>query len=412
MKNLGPALISVLLSIVLTSIIASVLIPILDDALSSISQGTQTWVALGIIVVLLIMLAGFSVLIFDFYQKRATKQRKEKAEASGQEEESDASEEAEIERKPAIAFIVLAAICAALFAYEFVFSTSSNTNISFHIGENVAYGTIIFFGFAHFLGKHLTRNQKSFAFVVIVASLTSGGYLTAERRSQAETESLARMQDNLLSILDDRDSEDGRMTPLAPSPDASGAQGELGILEANLTEYLNQVISNNNDYITELEAIGFNNLLDGDRIKSDTDLSESQFINERALGIVDKYEELNIQAAYDYRDGALDWGISAASLESFQTSFDKRLETSLEQAKQIWELERQVVNQIDELVRFLSLSQASWAVENDQYVINTDKNLAIFNSFVDQISEASAEQEAIRAESANTTREIFNGASN
>ena len=408
MKNLGPALISVLLSIVLTSIVASILIPILDNALSSISQDTRTWMALGILVVLLIMVAGFAVLIFDLLQKRAEKQEKEKAEA----EDPDVSEDSDIERKPAVAFIVLAVICAALFAYEFVFSTSSNTNISFHIGENVAYGTIIFFGFAHFLGKHLTRNQKSFAFVVIVASLTSGGYFTAERRSQAETESLARMQDNLLSILEDTDSEDGRMTPLSPSPDASEAQGELAILEANLTEYLNQVIANNNDYITELDAIGFNNLLDADRIRSDTDLSESQFINERALAIVDKYEELNIQAAYDYRDGAIDWGISAASLESFQTSFDKRLETSLEQAKQIWELERQVVNQIDELVRFLSLSQSSWTIEDDQYAFYTDKNRDIFNSFVDQISEASAQQEAIKAESANTTREIFDGTSN
>lgn len=408
MKNLGPALISVLLSIVLTSIVASVLIPILDNALSSISQDTRTWMALGILVVLLIMVAGFSVLIFDLLQKRAEKQEKEKAEA----EDPNVSEDSDIERKPAVAFIVLAVICAALFAYEFVFSTSSNTNISFHIGENVAYGTIIFFGFAHFLGKHLTRNQKSFAFVVIVASLTSGGYFTAERRSQAETESLARMQDNLLSILEDTDSEDGRMTPLSPSPDASEAQGELAILEANLTEYLNQVIANNNDYITELDAIGFNNLLDADRIRSDTDLSESQFINERALAIVDKYEELNIQAAYDYRDGAIDWGISAASLESFQTSFDKRLETSLELAKQIWELERQVVNQIDELVRFLSLSQSSWTIEDDQYAFYTDKNRDIFNSFVDQISEASAQQEAIKAESANTTREIFDGTSN
>jgi NADH:ubiquinone oxidoreductase subunit 3 (subunit A) len=412
MKNLGPALISVLLSIVLTSIVASVLIPILDNALSSISQDTRTWMALGILVVLLIMVAGFAVLIFDLLQKRAEKQEKEKAEASAEAEDPDVSEDSDIERKPAVAFIVLAVICAALFAYEFIFSTSSNTNISFHIGENVAYGTIIFFGFAHFLGKHLTRNQKSFAFVVIVASLTSGGYFTAERRSQAETESLARMQDNLLSILEDTDSEDGRMTPLAPSPDASEAQGELAILEANLTEYLNQVIANNNDYITELDAIGFNNLLDADRIRSDTDLSESQFINERALAIVDKYEELNIQAAYDYRDGAIDWGISAASLESFQTSFDKRLETSLEQAKQIWELERQVVNQIDELVRFLSLSQSSWTIEDDQYAFYTDKNRDIFNSFVDQISEASAQQEAIKAESANTTREIFDGTSN
>ncbi len=194
--------------------------------------------------------------------------------------------------------------------------------------------------------------------------------------------------------------------------DESAASGELAILEATLNEYLNQVIANSNAYLTELEAIGYDTLLDGDRIRRDTDLDESQFILARAEVIVDKYEELNVQTAYDFRDNVAEQAISEESKESFRASFDESLAPSIERASQIWDLERQTLAKVDELLRFLAMSQSSWTTESDQYVFETDKNVEIFNKILGEINTMTEEQEALRALSANNTRDIFNGVNN
>ncbi len=400
MKNAGPALISVLLSIMLTSIFAAVLIPVLDAAFSDLAPNIRSVLAIGIVLVLIGMVYGFSILLYDLLLKRAQKLEQKKQQ----------EEDPNFERKPVIAFVVLGLLCVGIFAYQLFISTDKNTNIPSLIGEKAVYGLILWSIFNHYFGKHLNQHTKPFSFVLVLVSIIASSYWTAAFRAQLEAESLARIQDNILSLLEREEDEGGRMAPI--EMDERAASGELAIVEATLNEYLNQVIANSNAYMTELDAIGYDTLLDGERIRQDTDLDESQFILARAEMIVDKYEELNVQTAYDYRDNVAEQAISEASKESFRASFDEGLAPSLERASQIWDLERQTLTKVDELVRFLAMSQSSWTTESDQYVFETDKGLEIFNKILAEINAMTEEQEALRALSANNTRELFDGVSN
>ncbi|CAN0502275.1 unnamed protein product, partial [Discosporangium mesarthrocarpum] len=166
-------------------------------------------------------------------------------------------------------------------------------------------------------------------------------------------------------------------------------------MEASLNDYLNQVVANGNNYLTELDAIGYNSLVDSERIRNDAGLAESRFIIERAEAIVDKYEQLNEQAAYDFRDSVAGQFVSAADRESFRASFDEKLEPNLERARQSWNLERDLLTKAYELVSFLAISESSWTKEDDQYLFETDKNLAIFNQIFDEIDVMSAQQDAL-----------------
>ena len=400
MKNVGPALISVLLSIVLTSILASLLIPVLDGALAGVATNVRSILALGVVLALIGMVYGFSVLLYDWLAKRKLKLQQQKQEA----------EDPDFEKKPIIAFAVLGLICVGIVAFQLFISTDKNTNIPSLIGEKAVYGLILWSIFNHFLGKHLTQHTQGLSFVVVLVTMVASAQWTAERRAQVEAASLARIEANVMSVLDGEEDENGRMAPI--EIESSAASGEFATMEASLNEYLNQVIANGNDYLTELDAIGYESLLDGNRIKKDADLAESRFIVERAAAIVDKYEQLNEQTAFDFRDRFAEQEISPASKQSFRESFDEKLAPSLDRARQIWDLERQALAKVDEMVHFLAMSQSSWAMEGDQYVFDTDKNLAIFNQIFAEIDETTAQQDELRAISAENTRALFDGITN
>ena len=112
--------------------------------------------------------------------------------------------------------------------------------------------------------------------------------------------------------------------------------------------------------MTELKAIGYESLTDGERIQADTDMSESRFILDRTAAIVDKYEQLNEQTALDFRDNFAESEVSPATRASFLESYDERMEASLERAGKIWDLERQILEDVGELVAFLGMTRMSW----------------------------------------------------
>lgn len=402
MKNLGPAIIAVLLAIVITSMLAMVGLPLLDSLLVGASQNTRSVLAVVIILVLLGMVAGFSLPVYDWLVRRAEAQARQK----------EGEQDPNFEKKPMLAFGFLGLICIAIFAYELLISTDRNSNVSLQVGENLVYGFILFAVFTHFLGKHLSKQQKSLSLVVIVTALTGGSVLFAQMRVQSDNESYSRIQDNVLSVLEGPAAEDGRMQPLQVPPDSGSAKSENAIVEAAVTGYLNKLIANNNNYVTELEAIGYDSLIDGARIQADTDMDESQFILDRTAAIIDKYEELNEQTAFEFRDSFDEQNVSAATRATFRESYDEGMESSLERARQIWNLERQALELVGELVGFLNMTRTNWYMEEEQFVFATDKNLAIFNSLLTRIDETVAQQEAIRAKSAEITRGILDEANN
>lgn len=69
------------------------------------------------------------------------------------------------------------------------------------------------------------------------------------------------------------------------------AGGEFGEMERFVKEFIDRFVAQRNDYLLELEAIGWNSILDAQRVKNDTTLSESKVMIARAKAIIDKYEK-------------------------------------------------------------------------------------------------------------------------
>ena len=398
MSKFVQAIVAIFLGFSLTGLLAAVLIPVLDNATSDLAQDTRSLLVMGLVLALLALLIGFTLFANSLIAKSAVK---------WEEEERKQQEDPNFERRPVLAFIVLAVICLGVLAYELLVSSDRNTNIPNQIGQNAVFALLLFAAFRQVFGKHLSKNQKSASYVVLLGVLSAGSVIGSDIRTRSDAELLSRMQESVLSLVEGGVSEDGRIAPIELSPDAGSLQPEAALFEAHLTEYLNEIIANNNNYITELDAIGYSNLLDGERIRTDDGLTETRYIIDRTIAIIDRYDDLNVQTAYKFRDGIDNENVSEAAKASFKVSFDEGLESSLIRAEQIWTLERDIVFMMGELVNFLALSQSSWETDGDEFVFQTNKGLEMFNSFTGRINVAAQEQAAIREESANVTREIF-----
>ena len=195
----------------------------------------------------------------------------------------------------------------------------------------------------------------------------------------------ARVQENLNRLRGASQSADGRIEPIEINSSATQSQDENVLMEAWINDYLNEVIANQNNYVTELEAIDYFGLLDGERIRTDSNLAESSFILNRARAIIDKYEQLNEEVTYAAGDNIQTLNISESSKRGMKTGYDNSLQRGLDSARKIWSLERQIVSITEKIVVFVDSVDANWTWEDEQFIFINTKNLEIFNAFIAEV---------------------------
>ena len=159
--------------------------------------------------------------------------------------------------------------------------------------------------------------------------------------------------------------------------------------------------------MTELEAINYFDLLNGARIRADLNLAESSFIVNRALAIIGKYEQLTEAAQYSARDQIQTLNVSASSKRAIENGFNETLPAGLELARNIWVLEREIVSVMNELVVFVNSASTSWEWEDEQFLFSSDKNLEIFNSYIETVQDLTNRQNSIRESSTQSSNDRF-----
>jgi hypothetical protein len=386
------AVISIMAGFFMTGLLSSILIPVIELSVANLPANTQETTTTVYMIALLATVVIFPIYIFRWLQKRTVAPEKEIPER---------------ERNPKIAFAGLAVLCFGILIYGFTMSTNRVDDLAYLIGRNTVLGLLWYVLYSGLLGKHLSASQKSISYAVILTSLILGAYIAADRQSQQENETLARIQENLDRVLEPTLNDDGRIEAIAVNPLASQSQDENIVMEAWGNDYMNKVIVNQNNYITEIEAIGYIKLLDGDRIRADSNLAESSFILNRTRAVIDKYEQLNTETAYAARDSIQSLNISESSKRELEGGFSGSIQDGLDSAQQIWNLERQIVSATEELVEFVNSVNANWEWDDEQFLFENAKTLEIFNSFIAEIQELTQEQALIRASNSQSTGSII-----
>lgn len=377
MRRLFLSLVSIIVSLFIVGIISAVGFPIIDQAISgAVNESTSAIIVSIFTIALLALIIIIARKVLDWLEKP----------------ESNDNSKVEPTRhsitKPAIFITVVVAI---VFFYSLVYSTNRSTNFAYLLGQNLVFTTVLFVITTSLFSKYLSSPQKTGSFIILLASLMAGSYIAAERNLSADNRTIERIGKDISYLAEQADTED-RIQPLEVNREAYNSKNDNEIIEAWFTELVNSSIELRNDYNTELQVINFLALLDAERLKADTDFSETRFMIGRARSIIDKYEVLGSQLMIDGKARIETLNLSPSVKSDVLEGFESGLPNGAATNERLWEYERAVVTEMAELAEFLHVTQETWTLENDQFLFSTTKSLDVFNRHMAEIQRIVDEQ--------------------
>ena len=296
--------------------------------------------------------------------------------------------------------IPLALSCLGIVLYGALASKNSVSDPAYLVGYELVYA-VIFWGIFHacFLRKR-PGAPKGTAFLAIYAALFTGALAAAAKHGAEWKTAKASVQRDIRQLTAASADAQGNPVPVeldaSVVPEASGQAGEMELVARDL---MRQLMAARNNYLHSLDSIGWNHILDPQRIEHDPNLAESRAMIAGVRGSLDIYETQlrQLMLATRARIGAL--GLSEETRRAALESFDKGAAKSAETIGKGMGLEREVVNQVAGIFRLLG-SSSQWDVREDHIALYSAAELAQFNQAVERIREATQQEDALRAKSA------------
>jgi hypothetical protein len=173
-------------------------------------------------------------------------------------------------------------------------------------------------------------------------------------------------------------------------------KGELGEIEGIIKKLMNQIVSQRNDFLSEIKALGWEKILDPERLKKDRDLIESNSMILKAKDIVGKYRTKNYTLLEDLRKDFDGLNVSASSKQNMMNGFDAGIAKARAQIDTTWNSEANTITEFENIFTLLSARKGKWQVQNGQILFEGDDDINKFNSYVASIQDLTRKQEAIQ----------------
>lgn len=167
------------------------------------------------------------------------------------------------------------------------------------------------------------------------------------------------------------------------------------------------LVSLHNDYLVELSAIGWGNILVPERIKCDTSFVESRTILKQAKEIVKKYRLETNTLINNAKTKILNLNVSQSLRHVMEDEFDIGITESKNQIDAQWDLEEKSLLEFEQIITLLSSKRNSWVVENGQILFYNDDDLTRFNTYIKNIQYIVNKQQEIKKQNADTITANF-----
>lgn len=295
--------------------------------------------------------------------------------------------------------VALAIVCFGIVGYGMFYSTNAISDPAFLAGQYLVYALLLWgIFYAIFLRKRGSK-LNGIAFAAIYIALFAGGLIAADKQKHQAVQAVSSIQQEMNRLATSATDSGGLPVRIERAPvQPPGASDEFGEMERFMKVFIDRIVAQRNDYLLELEAIGWNSILDTQRIKRDTTLSESKVMIERAKAIVDKYEKKTADLMRGTRSQINALNMSESTKREMLAGFEKGMSKSGKQLDEQWRLERQVVRQFENIVLLLA-SRRNWVVQGEQILFYKDEDLARFNTYIGAIQSLVQQQEQIQKSS-------------
>lgn len=303
--------------------------------------------------------------------------------------------------------VALTVICVGIVGFGMTYSTNTISNPAFLAGQYLVYAFFIWAVFHVVLLRKRGAKVSAITFAALYAALFAGGLIAASQHAQQAVDEVSSARQEVGRFVSSIQQElsrfssttlntSGRPSPIKEVPTGdTDVRDALGEMTRFIKESVDLTMAQQRDYELELEAIGWSSILDVQRINQDTALSESRMIIKRAKAIINKYENIYANRAYEAKSR-----INALNLpeelkaEAF-AGFKEGMIESAPKTDETWRLEKQVVLQVENIFLLLANRQ-KWVVGGERILFYNDDDLIRFNSYIETIQRVVQQQEQIK----------------
>jgi hypothetical protein len=151
------------------------------------------------------------------------------------------------------------------------------------------------------------------------------------------------------------------------------------------------------DYLGAMNAVGWNTLLNADRLAQDEDFTETKKILTEAEALVAKYAKQSSDNFDQTPVLARNLDIPERAKAEFITGWEQGAGATREKLQRVWALEKQVLGHFRDATALLA-DRDTWAPANGQIQFQEQEALDAFNTLMAKIQSDAAEQQEIQAE--------------
>ena len=305
--------------------------------------------------------------------------------------------------------VALGIVCLGIVAYGYKYSQNTTGNFAFLFGENLGIGFFIWGIFHTALGRKQSKMKAALSFFLILGSLMVSSLIGYSQQKLATTQAITEIQKDYSAITSSATDAQGLPQRIEKQLDTTPtAKGEFGEMERFMKTLMNQMASQRNDYLLEIDAIGWGKILDPERLKEDRTLVESKIMIRKAKDIVGKYRARTYTLLENARKDIGSLNVSESSRREMANGFDTGMAKSRAQIDAIWNLEAKTISEFENIVTLLSARRGAWTVQNGQILFTSDDDLSTFNSYVASIQDLASKQGAIQKQNIQAVNNSFN----
>ena len=313
--------------------------------------------------------------------------------------------------------ISLALVCFGLLTYSYFYTNNATSDLVFLFGYNFSIGSLIwgvfYAAFNNATGRNQGNKKAGLAFLAIIASLVGGDLLSYSQRENTERQAAGEIKKAFSSLTESAFDAQGRPQRIEEKLDVNPkTKGAVGEVERFMKSFINKATSQRNDYLLELSAIGWDKILDAERIKQDKGLIESEVIIEKGKDIVRKYRAKSYALLENSRRDISNLNVSAGVKREMENGFDRGMANSRSQFDAQWDLEAKILSEFENIFALLNSRKGAWVIENGKILFTSGSNLKEFNSYLALIQGAVDKQEAIRKQKIGDVNSLLDGLQN
>lgn len=318
--------------------------------------------------------------------------------------------------KIAFALVCLALVCAGIIGYGFIYAKTptasfeyldnivSPENLGYLVSYGIVNGLIIWGIFYALIIRKRGAVIKGFSFIAIFVCLELSCFFGFLKHSSEAMRAHSEIQNQYLEFVNASiDSQNVPKVIEKPINTIPKAHGEFGEMERFVKEFLNQFVSQRNDYLLEVKAIGWDSLLDMNRLKADKTFAESRVKIRKARENVKRFKEQTdiLYGNLDEKIAALN--ISERTKSKMLSNFNQGMEMAKKDLDTLLPLEDKIIDEFENIIDLLSERKGAWVIDGEHISFNNDNDLERFDSYISAIQKIANRQEDFKRQNAQTS---------